>query len=332
MESPSGQAAPGGEPVPPRFTPQDQGVFRLKTVFFGPRGFRSGWRLGLFFLLADIASFGRLASLFEPRLVLGEMAAGDLISGEAYLVVAVLVATTIMALLERRTFADYALPMRQAFGGWFWKGAPWGLASLSALIGLIRLGHGFDFGSVVLREGHYALLWALGFLLVAIFEEGFWRAYALSTLAEGIGFWPAAAVLSILFGGLHIFNGGETWWGAFAAILIGLFFCFTLRRTGNLWFAIGLHFGWDYAESFIYAVPDSGVTIAGHLLNSSLHGPVWLTGGTVGPEASVFVFLIIAALFVVFSRVYREARFPRPGRLHPPEERTGPSLTGISLE
>jgi membrane protease YdiL (CAAX protease family) len=137
------------------------------------------------------------------------------------------------------------------------------------------------------------------------------RAYALFTLSDGIRFWPAAGLLSGVFGAIHLGNGGETWVGALAASLIGLFFCFTVRRTGSLWFAVGMHSAWDYAESFIYSVPDSGVTVTGHLLNSSFHGPAWLTGGTTGPEASVFVFVIIGALFIVFGLTRRDARFPR---------------------
>ena len=106
--------------------------------------------------------------------------------------------------------------------------------------------------------------------------------------------------LSALFGGLHLGNKGESWRGALAAGLIGLFFCFTLRRTGNLWFAVGLHASWDWAESYFYGVPDSGTMVQGHLLNPSFHGPAWLTGGTVGPEGSVLVFVVIAALFAAF--------------------------------
>ena len=41
-------------------------------------------------------------------------------------------------------------------------------------------------------------------------------------------------------------------------------------------------------------------------------GPDWLTGGKLGIEASLFVFPVIALLFVAFGRTYREARFPPP--------------------
>jgi hypothetical protein len=45
------------------------------------------------------------------------------------------------------------------------------------------------------------------------------------------------------------------------------------------------------------------------LLNSSFQGPHWLTGGTVGPEGSVFVFVLIAVLWFTFDRVYPEVRY-----------------------
>jgi uncharacterized protein len=48
----------------------------------------------------------------------------------------------------------------------------------------------------------------------------------------------------------------------------------------------------------------------GHLLDSSFRGPDWLTGGPMGPEASLFIFPVIAALFWAFHRRYREVKYP----------------------
>jgi CAAX protease family protein len=42
----------------------------------------------------------------------------------------------------------------------------------------------------------------------------------------------------------------------------------------------------------------------GHLMNPSFHGSRWLTGGSVGPEGSVLLFILIALLWVLFDRVY----------------------------
>jgi hypothetical protein len=89
---------------------------------------------------------------------------------------------------------------------------------------------------------------------------------------------------------------------------IALFWCLTLRRTGALWFSVGMHAAWDWCESFLYSVPDSGTPAPGHLLSSSFHGKAWLTGGPVGPEASVLVFVLIAILWVIFDRMYPARR------------------------
>jgi len=37
----------------------------------------------------------------------------------------------------------------------------------------------------------------------------------------------------------------------------------------------------------------------------SFQGPDWLTGGPLGPEASLLIFPVIALMFLVFERIYR---------------------------
>lgn len=295
----------------------------MRSLFVGSHGIRSGWRLGVWMIAALTIGFV-LGGLTMPvvRHALAQSEAFGIIFFDGIGFAGVLVATVLMARIERRTLGNYALPVHEAFGWLFWQGVLWGLVALSLLLGAIHLWHGFNLGDLALtsrRLPHYALLWAFAFLIVGFFEESLTRAYALFTLADGIRFWPAAGLVSGIFGASHLGNTGESWVGGLAAALIGLFWCFTVRRTGSLWFAIGMHFSWDYAESFIYSAPDSGAVITGHLLNSSFHGPVWLTGGTVGPEASVFVFAIIAALFLVFGVTHPHIRFPGPTVFRPRE-------------
>jgi hypothetical protein len=66
-----------------------------------------------------------------------------------------------------------------------------------------------------------------------------------------------------------------------------------------------MHASFDFGETFLYSVPDSGVVFSGHLSNATLAGPWWLTGGSTGPEASVCDFIMLLVFFYVFHRLYR---------------------------
>lgn len=123
-----------------------------------------------------------------------------------------------------------------------------------------------------------------------------------------MGFWPAAIVLGIAFGAVHLGNQGEAIYGAVMAGLFGLVAAFSLLRTGSIWFAIGMHASWDWGETYLYSVPDSGLLAQGHLLNSSFHGPRWLTGGSVGPEGSAFVFLVLLIWAACIHFLFPERR------------------------
>lgn len=311
VNPPQPEEAPTSPPPPPAPSP-------VHGVFLGPNGLRAGWRLLVFVALTLLIAFG-LVVLAGP-LVRRFHPPGTL-TGEGTGFLAALAASLVMGrLIERRSLAKYGLPGRGAFGLRFWAGLLWGFLALTALLLLIHLDHGFDFGTRALagaQIGKYAALWGITFLLVGFFEEYFFRGYALATLTTGMGFWPSAFVLSAAFGAVHLGNAGEDWAGALCAGLIGLFFCLTLRRTGSLWFAIGLHAGWDFSESFLYSVPDSGGMVPGHLMNSSFHGPRWLTGGSVGPEGSALVFVVVIGMFLIFNHFYREVRFPLAAAEYP---------------
>lgn len=291
--------------------------FLLESIFLGPNGVRAGWRaalfIALFFLLISLGG-GVLRLLHFTALVQsGPMTPPALGAQEGLAALCAIAAALIMSRLEQRRFGDYGILLRQAFGKNFWLGAAWGIAAISALMLVIRAFGGYSFGMVDLPPSgvvSYGIEWAAVFCLVGIFEEFFFRGYLQFTLSSGMGFWPAALLLSLAFGAVHLRNPGEGPVGALSVLVIGMFLCFTLRRTGALWFAIGFHAAYDFGETYVYSVPDSGIVMPGHLLASSFHGPAWLTGGTVGPEGSIFDFAIIAILFVVFDRAYRAKASP----------------------
>jgi uncharacterized protein len=281
-----------------------------RSLFFDGQGLRPGWGfafyvISFFFLqqiavaLAWIHDFG-WSGLWS--MLLEEI--GDLL--------AAVIPALILAKIERRRWSVYGLPIRSAFQSRFWIGTLWGFGGISLLMLTLVGLHAFTLGHSVLhgpRLLRFAAFWGLYFFLVGLFEEFLLRGYTQFTLSRGIGFWPAAVSLSCLFGLIHLRNGGEQWRGLLAAAAIGFFFCLTLRRTGTLWFAVGFHTAWDWGETFLYSVPDSGMVAPGHLLKSSLHGPDWLSGGSVGPEGSFVCIIVIAAAWILFSRVYPNARY-----------------------
>jgi membrane protease YdiL (CAAX protease family) len=298
--------------IPPQIPigPPEGPVSGVKAIFWNEREFRAGWRLLiylLFVVLFTLAGTFLATALHFPQIGGADITATPILVHECLGLIAVFAATAIMGLLEARPFGGYGLPRAAAFDARFWQGAAWGISMITGIIFLIRAFGGFSFGGFALQGRElwgYAALWVLVFLCVGFFEEFLFRGYAQFTLATGIGFWPAATALSAAFGAVHLFNRGEGRVGALSVFAIGMFFCLTLRRTGNLWFAVGLHAAFDWGETFLFSVPDSGLVAPGHLLNSSFHGSAWLTGGTVGPEGSVMAFAVVGLATALFVIIY----------------------------
>ena len=282
----------------------------IRAIFWNENELRAGWRLVIYVVLFGlfvVAGVFVSIRLHFPQLSRTSVTPSALLVQDGIGALAALAAAAAMSLLEGRPFGAYGLPGAAAFGARFWQGIIWGLAMIAAMISLIRLLGGFSFGEVALHGAElwsYAGLWALAFLCVGFFEEFLFRGYTQFTLASGLEFWPAATSLSAAFALVHLGNGGEDKVGALSVFVIGMFFLPDAAANGNLWFAVGLHASFDWGETFLFSVPDSGIVAPGHLLNSSFHGPVWLTGGTVGPEGSVMAFAVVALAAAIFSRVY----------------------------
>jgi membrane protease YdiL (CAAX protease family) len=288
----------------------------MSALFQDPDGLRVAWRLPIALGAWIIAVIVLQTLLFlipglhdwlHAQAASGMASPGVLFLLEGPDVVAALATMTLMAKIEGRSFADYYLPGKEAFGKRFWQGLPFGFLMMSLLMAVIGLAHGFSFGRPemdVMASAKFGLLYLAGFILVGLFEEASFRGYLQATLEQAMGFWPAAVVLAAMFGATHLGNTSETMPGAVVAGCFGLFEAFVLLRTGNLWFAIGIHAGWDWAETFFYSAPDSGIVASDHLTNSSLHGPIWLTGGTSGPEASAFCILSLVLATAVIHFLF----------------------------
>ena len=296
----------------------------VRSLFLGPRGPRVGWRLLIFLgLLACLLGGTNLVLAGGPQGLrnamkqMGKLTVTPFKMGisETIAFAFLCVATLVMGRIEKRKFSDYGLSFRQALGKDFWVGGVSGFLAISGTLLAMFLLHGFRITGFALHGKAilYALTgWAIAFLMVGLCEEFLNRGYLQYTLACGIGFWPAAFVMSGFFALGHAFNPHETLAGVASVVLFGLLLCLFLRRSGNLWCAIGFHAAYDWGQ-LLFGVPDSGIAPYHNLFNSAFSGPRWLTGGIVGPEASVLTPIALALVGLVFSRCYRENRYSTQG-------------------
>ena len=288
----------------------------FEFIFFNERGLRPGWRL-LIFLAIIFAIFIGIGILLKPlagRLPQG-LTPATITLTSAFEFLIVVFASWIMSRIERRDMGEYGLPLRNSDALFrFVRGYIfWGFLPLTLLLLTLRVLHAFYFGNLALHDGqvfYWAGAWGVSFIFVALREEYLLRGYSLYTLAEGIGFWPAAIVLAAVFGLLHTLNRGESRIGVIAAAGFAIFLALTLRYTGNLWLAVGAHAGWDWGESYFYGANDSGLQVPGRLLNPQTPGPAWLNGGTVGPEGSILVLVLLIVMSVLFAVLYKRSRKP----------------------
>jgi len=227
--------------TPPFQAPPPEGI--LSKIFLNDKGVRGPWRLLIYAMLVATLGFcGLIALQLIAGPGRGAFSLGYWFPYEVLCFSVVFGAALIMARIENRSSGAYGLPLGGAFGTLFWQGCLIGLIEVSALIGLIAAFGGYTFGDVALHGKEvlrWGLLWAALFVFVGLFEEFLFRGYTQYTLAESIGFWPAAVVLSLLFGRVHLSNPGESPAGVAGVVMIGMIFAFALRRTGNLWLVVG---------------------------------------------------------------------------------------------
>jgi uncharacterized protein len=301
-------------------------AFAISNAFKGPNGIRAGWRLLIF--LALILPLGYGAGLIIDRIIGPNQDRATPLQGAIMMgiyIVPLLVATWIMTRIEGRSFADYGLPWQRAFGKPFWQGAAIGFASLAALLFVLRFAGVYSFGPLALHGVEilkYGAAWTLPLFISVLLEDFLYRGYLLFTLTTGIGFWPAAVITSLLMGGMHYFNPGGHGLGPVAATLYCLVTCLVIRRTGDLWMPMGIHAAWGWGVVFFFGLPSSGFPGSGHLLNGSVHGPTWLTGGEFGIEASVANLILLTLWGVGFFVRLHGVKYPNPASVPDPRQRS----------
>lgn len=176
----------------------------------------------------------------------------------------------------------------------------------SAVIAVMECFGSYHIGGV---NRHFEPLVPLGlFLALGLFQELPMRGYLLQTLERRWGTAWAVGVTSALFGLLHLgapVDGLTTAQWIAGPVLImfetGLLFAGGYLLTRRLWLPIGLHWGWNFFESSIFGLPNTGSwgDAPNTLFQDHTSGPFLLTGGAFGPEASLPCFVVGTAAGVL---------------------------------
>ena len=243
--------------------------------------------------------------------------------GSLGLVAAVVASAIVLRIDGKRSLPAIGLP-RQGAGRGLLCGTLLGVAivlpALAIAVGLGGLRYGSAEGTVV----EYAAtgIWtALILLPAAAGEEIALRGYPLRVLVDRWGRWPALAVTSAAFSLLHVANPNVGRLAFLNIVLAGILLGLVCLKTGDLWWATGVHLGWNLATGFLADLPVSGLKVVdAPLLEVTGTGAALVTGGDFGLEGGLAA---TAALALAIPAVARTRIVPArwlDGRVEPEEE------------
>ena len=142
-------------------------------------------------------------------------------------------------------------------------------------------------------------------LIVAFYEEVVFRGYILNNLLASVNKWLALLITAILFALAHSANPDFSIIPAINIFLAGILLGINYIYTKNLWFAIMLHFSWNFFQGPILGYKVSGLNMQS-LLERELQGNVFFTGGNFGFEGSILATLLYTAACITLVCVYEK--------------------------
>ncbi len=178
-----------------------------------------------------------------------------------------------------------------------WRGTLGAALLMSAIVGIVAA-----LGSYRILGWGGSTSWAFillfGGIQAAFVEEVIVRGIIFRFLEEFGGSWFALALSSLAFGFMHAANDNATLLSSFAiAVEAGVLLGGAYMLTRNLWLAIGLHFGWNVTQGYVWDVAVSGFDVDG-LVEARMSGAELISGGAFGLEASVVAMILATAVGV----------------------------------
>jgi membrane protease YdiL (CAAX protease family) len=260
------------------------------------RRLRAGWRLIVFLVMLLVVAVieGRVRASLAGRLP-------DLYDGLVRaLVFALLIAAALYLasrVLDHRGMSDYGFH----FSRKWWTDLGFGLV-LGALLLFGVLAVELAVGWVHLTGDFAAspgqpfvatiLVGVVAVAAVAFGEEASYRGYPIKNLIEGVararwGMVIAVVIPAVFFGVAHATNENATWLSVFNIVIFGLLFGTGYVLTGELALPIGLHFGWDFVQGFVFGVVADGKEYGSILVLADDSSATLWTGQPYGAEGGL---------------------------------------------
>lgn len=269
--------------------------------------------LGLALSILGAAALAGLGLRLEGR--------GRLLGTAVSLIVCVAVGVLLLRQLDGRPAGALGFALTRAA----WRESLLGLAIGTGALGVAvlallvtgKLGYGADAGSLgfwaATISGDFAVL-----AIAAASEEALFRGYPFQVLAERFGAVTATAIGSVLFALAHGANPSVGLFAMLNIFLAGVLLSVAYLKTCSLWFATGVHLGWNWAMASLFDLPVSGIAFFDTPLYEPVVGsPQWFTGGIFGPEGGMvgtlgFAAALVAVLKLRSVRIAEETRARRP--------------------
>ncbi|MCZ4243930.1 CPBP family intramembrane glutamic endopeptidase [Pedobacter punctiformis] len=178
----------------------------------------------------------------------------------------------------------------------FFKGTLIGLGLIACCTAII-----YANGNVVFSKSEInpvsILAYLLFFVLVGISEEFVFRSFPLVVFSERYLISIAVVINGLLFGLIHLTNPNFSIVPMINITLSGILFSIITLQKRNIWWAVGLHFGWNFCQGTLLGFKVSGLDAPGLMVAKPIGSPLF-SGGLFGAEGSLLCTVILLIYIV----------------------------------
>jgi uncharacterized protein len=184
---------------------------------------------------------------------------------------------------------------------------------LGMVIGLVIIGSGFGIlaasGYITITGISFNFAYLLGSFILCILiswlEEISFRSYILNNLLSSFSRYNALVISAVLFALFHGLNPGITILAFTNLVLAGIILGIVYIYTRTIWFALSLHFSWNFFQGPVFGFPVSGLQMNG-IIDQRNVGADIISGGDFGFEGSLLCTGLIVACIIVLDRYYNK--------------------------